>query len=137
MKFAAIESALHERFLSGGFLPATQVQTDNETFTPPASKPWARLTNLPAQPDVVTLGEGGQDLHVGLLQVDLFFPQGKGRAAVLALADRIAGHFKAGEKWLYDGQAVRVTSCGIGNGINDGGWYRRTVTINWKAHVTR
>lgn len=137
MSFAAIDSALIDRFMAGGFFPAAQVQTENENFTPPTGKPWARITNLTAQPDQATLGDGGQDLHVGILQVDLFYPQGKGRAAALAMADRIRAHFKGGDGWRYDGQAVRVTSCGRGTGINEGGWYRISVSINWKAHVTR
>lgn len=137
MKFAAIDSALLDRFMSGGFFPPAQVQTENKQFTPPSGKPWARITNLPAQPDQATLGDGGQDLHVGILQVDLLYPQGEGRGAALAMADRIATHFKAGDSWRHEDQAVRVTSCGRGTGINEGGWYRISVSINWKAHVTR
>lgn len=138
MKFAAIDAALIDRFLAGGFLPTAAVATDNEGFKPPAaSKPWARLTNLPTQPSQATLGDGGLDLHTGILQVDLYFPQGKGRAATLQLADQIAAHFKAGESCEFEGQFVRFISCGRSEGRVEDGWYRTVISINWKAHVER
>lgn len=138
MNFSAIDAALTERFMAGGFLPTNQVQTENEAFTPPAdSKAWARITNLPAQPSQATLGDGGTDLHVGIFQIDLFHPQGKGRAAALGMADKIARHFPSGASFFYEEQYVRVTSCGRSEGRVDNGWFRITLSVNWNAHVQR
>ncbi|MFZ3193687.1 MAG: phage tail terminator-like protein [Moraxellaceae bacterium] len=138
MSFAAIDSALTERFLASGVLPQSSVATENEAFTPPAkAKPWARLTNLPAQPSAATLGDGGTDLHLGIFQIDLYFPQGEGKGRSLKMAGRIAEHFKAGAGFTYERQHVRSTSCGRSEGRVDSGWFRITLSVNWKAHVER
>ena len=60
MNFAAIDAALVKAFMDGAFFTSERVQTENEKFTPPTGRTaWARLTNLPAPPDVATLGDGG------------------------------------------------------------------------------
>ena len=108
-------------------------------FAPPTSGAWAQLTHLPAGAAVSSLGEGGQDEHVGVYQIDVSVPESGGnpRAALLGHADRIRAHFVAGRTFTYSGQGVRIRSASRSAIRRVDGWQRVSVSVTYSAFTTR
>lgn len=132
-----IESALRKAWRDGGFFTDTRTAYDNVAFEPQANTPWSRVTVLPAQPEVTSLGGNGYDEHNGVLQIDLFYPLNQGTGAVHAKADDICALFKAGARFSYGGDTVVIRSSGRKNGRKDGGWFKVTVSVLYLAHTAR
>ena len=111
---------------------------DNAPFDKPTGKtPWAAAFIQMNQPSVATLGAEGQDAHDGFLQIDLNYPLNTGEAAVTAKADELTDFFKAGKRLAHSGVELMVTSCGRSRGREVDGWYRVSMTIAWRARVSR
>ncbi len=135
MRFADIRSALIQSWLDGSF--GLDTAYPNKKFDPAAGTPWAAVFILPNQPEVATLGGRGEDVHDGVFQISLFYPPDQGDADIMAKADAVAKHYKAGQRYTYDGQGVLIRSCGRSQGRLDDGWYRIDLTVNWQSHVSR
>jgi len=135
MRFADLRSALIQSWVDGGFELDTAYP--NRKFDPVAGTPWAAVFILPNQPEVATLGDSGADQHDGVFQISLFYPPNQGDHDIMAKADAIAAHYKAGKRFSYDGQSLLVRNCGRAQGRLDDGWYRIDLTINWVAWVDR
>lgn len=107
-------------------------------FSPPVGV-WAQLTNMPAGAAVSSLGEGGQDEHVGVYQIDVSVPESGGnpRAVLLGHADRIRAYFVAGRSFSYSGQVVRVRSASRSPIRRVDGWLRVSVSVTYSAFSTR
>ena len=130
-----IDSALIQAFDDAGFgLPFA---VENESYTPVTGTPYAQLFILPNQPTVSTMGDSGQDLITGLMQVNLNYPVGDGSGLAKQKATAIRNVFKAGYRPSYDGQEVFITSSGRGIARNQDSWYQVVVNIIWEARVTR
>lgn len=69
---------------------------------------WARVTNFPASNVPSTLGDSGEDLYEGYLQVDVFVPEDTGTKQLLLRADQAREYFKAGRGLEYNGQRVKI-----------------------------
>jgi len=130
-----IDSALIQAFESGGFGLAYTVE--NQSEDPPTGTPYAQLFILPNQPTVSTMGDSGQDLITGLMQVNLNYPIGDGAGEAKQKATEIREVFKAGYRPTYDGQEVFITSSGRGIARNQDSWFQVIVNIIWEARVTR
>lgn len=104
---ADINAAITEAYLGVGLgLPTSYELRD---FTPPASGPWARLNNFPADKMVDTLGDGGQDNVTGFFQITFFVPENDGTERILGYADSVLLYFKNGRRFYYNGQEVKIT----------------------------
>ncbi len=131
-----IDSALLQAFSDGAFgLP---IASENKQYDPIAGTAYAELFIVPNPSDVLTMGDGGQDLFTGFMQVDLRYPLDTGTGTAKQKATDIQNAFKAGSRFTYSGQEVFITGSGRnGSGRREDGWYRITLTINWEARVTR
>ncbi len=131
-----IDSALVQAFENGSFgLP---VAHENKHFEPAADIAYAELFIVPNPSEVLTLGDGGQDVFTGFMQIDLRYPLDEGSGPAKQKATDIQGVFKTGARFTYSGQEVFVTGSGRnGTGRREDGWYRTTITVNWEARVTR
>jgi hypothetical protein len=119
-------------------LSISNIAYEGRDFTPPAANTkWAAVFNLPASSPPSSLGEGGQDEHLGILQIDLNYPLNGGTQPHLAAADSIGTAFKAGTRFTYMGQCVLVRSCERGRIRNEDGWLRLSISITWVALTTR
>ena len=135
MSLSQIESALIAAYEGAGLgLPTAY---ENRDFDPPNTTPWAALYVIPNQPDVVTLGNGGEDDHTGILQIDLHYPLGDGNGAALAMADTLRDVFEAGVDLTHEDQVVVITGCGRSSGARDLGMYKIILSITWYARPTR
>lgn len=99
--------------------------------------PWFALHNLRATSFPATLGDGGEDNHPGVLQVDVNVPIGKGSGEALALCDTIASAFPAGRSLPYTGGQVRVSSVSVGQGAKVSGYYTVPVSVTYYARSVR
>lgn len=109
---------------------------ENKPGDPPAN-PWAIFTFIPNNPEVVTLGSGGDDEATGFVQIDLNYTLNSGDKAAADAFNLLRDKFIAGQIFTYSGQAVRVGSCGRSHGRNVNGWYRVSITIYWSARIRR
>lgn len=136
MKYAAIYSALIQRYESGRFnLPTAY---PNKEYEPVGQEPYAEIFYLPADVTPVSSGPTGLDLHEGIMQITLRYPSDKGQGDLLAKADQIARYFRAGsERPVYDGQDVilRGARCSPPTVIR--GWLVAAISINYSAYVRR
>jgi len=135
MSLAKIESALIQAYEEAALgLPTAY---ENRGFDPPNDAPWAALYVLPNQPDVVTLGNGGEDDHTGVLQIDLRYPLNAGNGAAVAMADLIRDVYEAGVDLTYEDQVVVITGCGRSSGARELGMYKIIISITWYARTHR
>lgn len=130
-----IDSALIQAFSDGSF--NLSWASENRAFTPAPGTAWAALFVIPNQPAVASLGNGGQDIHDGIFQIDLNYPSGAGEGLAKQKASAIRTYFYAGRAFTYSTQAVEVVSCGRGPARNVDSWYRVPVTVTWRAWTFR
>jgi len=136
MSLLNIQAALYRSYEQGGFsLPTHFENMDFERPSP--TQAWARVHMIPNQPSVGSLGVEGQDEHDGVFQIDLNFPLDEGTLKSVQKADEIRKHYVAGKRYLYDGQAVLIKSCGLSTGRKVDGWYRTVITVYWYARTYR
>lgn len=110
----------------------------NASFTRPTDgEPWAQVHFMPEDVQVATLGLGGKDRHVGLLQVDVNLPPLAGTAQASTVVGDLRRAFYLGRVLTYGATSVRVTSFKGPRSREVGGYYRRSVTITWQAEIDR
>lgn len=110
---------------------------ENEAITPPSDAKWAEVHFLPNTPEVLTLGEFGEDLVDGIIQIDLNYPIGTGGGESRTDYERIRLAFPAGSRSAYNGQDSIIRSCGRTPGRPADGWFKVSVTIYWYALIPR
>lgn len=115
------------------------VATEGNPFVPPVNAAWAQLHNIPAGTPVATLGEGGQDDHIGIYQIDVNVPENSAQARPILLGwvDALRAAFVAGRLLTHDGQSVRVRSAERSQIRRVDGWMRVSVSVNYSALTTR
>lgn len=137
MNQAKVKSALITAYKNGGFFSDANTRWENSTFTPPNATPWAAVSYIPAQPDVATLGDDGEDEVRGIFQIDLNYPVNSGTQASEQKADSIAQLFKAGERFTYSGQQVVIRSCGRSASYVADSWWRTNISVSFYARMNR
>lgn len=127
---AAIRSAFVARLTAFPGLPS--VAWENMRFTPVLGSPYVRPTLMPGEPTQAEIGENGCNRHVGVYQISLFFPAGKGLAAVEALRDGLVDHFKRGSV-LTGSIGVEITKAYGGPMLEEPNWIHCPVTIQYRV----
>lgn len=126
--FTDIQGALRARLST---LPSSPpVAWENVDYTPSSNTLFLRGTGLPGDTTQACLGDDGLDFHVGIFQVDVFIPGGKGRTA---WPDEIADHFKRGTILTQNNVNVRITSVSISRADEDENFYIVPVSISYQA----
>lgn len=108
MKIHAVNSALVAAIttLPGWAMPIAHENKDLSADEQTGE--WVRLTNFPTSLQPTTLGDAGEDLYEGYLQVDVFVPEDTGSKLLLQRAAEVWGYFKAGSSLMYNGQRVKI-----------------------------
>lgn len=83
-------------------------------FTPPVSGPYADLAIVWNTPETFTLGDEGEDMLTGFLQLTLQYPPDKGIFEPSRMSDVLRESFKAGRRKVYEGQEVIIKNSGPG-----------------------
>lgn len=137
MSMFNVRAALVQAFVDGNFFPANAIAFENKKFNPPAGKPWAKLTFVPVQPVVATLGLEGRDRIQGFMQVDLNYLEDIGEAAILAKFEELRNTFTVGKRFAYDTDEVVIQSCGRSQGRIVNNYYRISVTVYFYSDIKR
>ena len=82
------------------------------------------------------LGTSGLDEYVGIYQIDIFAPAGKGRSEAEIKADSVADHFKRGTDLSSNGKTIRLGNVSRNAGIRSEDRFIISISINYMAHVT-
>ena len=98
---------------------------------------WIHINNFRGQSVPVTLGDKGEDKHIGILQADVKTGKGKGAGRVLYFADKIASNYPAGKYLLAGDIKVRVESTTVDSGRIIDANYIVSVSISYMFRTTR
>jgi hypothetical protein len=129
-KYAMIEAVVSAL----GSIPTAR---ENVPFVKPNNAKWAALYWMPNQPTGETLGDGGQDMYTGIVQVDIHYPSGSGDTAADADIETFRAAFKAGHAHVHNGQSIVAKTCGAPHRRKEDNWFIVSVTVGWYALVTR
>jgi len=131
-----IRSAIAQAFENGNFgLPVVYENTGEDQQ---GGQPWCEFSFTPNAPDVLTLGDDGENEHTGFAQVNLNYPLNSGIGESMDKVAEIMAVFKIGTDLVYNGQTVTVTRCGQDRGgQNENGFYQSIVSIEWRATTPR
>jgi hypothetical protein len=113
------------------------IALENASMDRPRNAPWAALHIMPAGSGAHTLGDGGEDLHVGIMQLDLNYPLMAGENASRAKVKAIVEFFRYGRVLIYGDTSVFVTKCAGPRYREVNGQHRHTLTISWEARLQR
>ncbi len=98
---------------------------------------WAAVFMLPGVTDFNSLGDNGEDLHLGIMQIDFNTPHGEGRAALIAYAQQVRDEFVGGKGYVRNSQNVRIDTVERTAVTEADGWMRISVSVNWEAVTIR
>ena len=111
--------------------PLPPVAWPNVPFTPSIGTLWLRADLLPADSALETIQ--GSEEHVGVYQVSVFAPLGRGTGSAMVQADAVADHFAADR----DLSGLRIRSISVGQPIREESWLVVPVSIEYRVHYTR
>jgi hypothetical protein len=118
-------------------LSGMPTEYENVTFTKPTDAKWAKLSFVPNSPSVDTLGENGEDMVDGFLQIDINYPQNAGDSEARSDFEEIRAAFPAGRHYASGDQPVTIRNCGRSQGRFVDQWYRVSTTVFWYAMIPR
>ena len=114
------------------------VAWENRSYTPVVGTLYVRPTNLQG----VTVASSqsaskGQDVTIGVYQIDVFAEAGEGKNDAVTMADTIADQFKMDTELTYNSRLVRVASVSRGTANTADGWYQIPVEVVYNAYSAR
>ena len=98
---------------------------------------WIQLRNLRADSRPVTLGNRGEDNHVGIFQIDINAPKQIGSGKQLSIADKIASHYEAGGGHIEDNQPVHWLGSFASPMLILEGYQKIALSVRYYARTTR
>lgn len=135
MSFANINKALVEAYDGLGLGLATAYE--GRDFNPVQETAWSRVSNVPAPVTIASMGRRGEDEHIGLFNVELFYPTNKGIGDMLEKADEVASEFVAGKRYYEGALCVLIRSCSRSQVERTDGWLKITISASYQARTTR
>ena len=124
-----IRQALEKAVLA--VTPAIDTHFENTTFNPRANEPYQQLHFLPAKPEAAVIDDSISEV-LGVFQITLRYPAGKGVKDVLERARLYEKAFKVGVKLENEVFITAPTSVNI-LGV-DGDRYGVAVSIYFKSY---
>jgi hypothetical protein len=108
----------------------------NVTFNPSGN--YLRPTFLPARTAPATIGVGGDDRHLGIYQIDVFWKENEGAILPADKAGAVADRFKPGTVLTRGGVTIRILETPWPSpGTQEDGRYHSTVNVAYQADTTR
>lgn len=133
---AAIQAALYGHLKRITLPTALPLAPEGKSFDA-GGKAYLRPTYLPAEANAPHIAFDGDAEHVGLYQVSVFWPAGKGIADPLAVADAIRAHFARGTDFALDGIDLRILrEPSTLPAVQEPSWLQIPVRVPWWACVT-
>lgn len=137
MSLEKVQQALATRYLRDFPQATYKTAWENVAFTPPTGTPWFAFHFVPAASKIVTLGPNGKDEENGFVQIDINVPALDGEGRLRSLYARLKTCFPSASSLIYAQQSVSILSVSRSGGREVDGFYRVSVTVRWKAQVTR
>jgi len=127
---AALESHLND------MVGKPPVAWENFEYEPEIGTLYIRPTLIAGDVNQASLGDAGQDMNIGIYQIDVFSKAGQGKKEALEMADTIADQFKRGTDLTYNGRNVRIRSVSRQAAINNAdGWYQIILEISYISYT--
>lgn len=108
---------------------------ENKDYTPDPQTAYAEVFNLPNPLDPLTLND--MDETTGIFRIILRYPVNKGGIAAKIKAQEIVDAFPIGTSVPYSGQSAIIRRTTRQNGVNEAGWYKIVVSIQYITFITR
>lgn len=133
-----LQSALNQALAMA--FPSMPVSWENKTYSPTVGTPYLRAWLLPAETDVVTLGQSPFQQRTGIFQVDVVYPAGsvgkqwEGWGLAKAKAAQVVAAFTAGTKFTYNALEVTCEKAWPSSGREEGNsWYHIPVNVRYRC----
>ena len=128
-----LQSALNDA-ISDAF-PTMPIAWENVKYTPTVGTTYFRVWMLPAESDVLTLGQDPWVERKGVFQVSIFAPIGIGFGAPKTKATEVIAIFKPNTSFVYNGLTVIIDKAWASSGRNeDNGWYHIPVNVRYRCY---
>ncbi len=98
---------------------------------------WGKVSNLRGAGVPVTLGPEGDDEYVGVIQIDVNYPAGKGTGVLLDKATEVARAFKPGTVLTHGAMCLRLLGVTPSPNRKVGGYTKVSVSINYSVRASR
>ena len=132
MTFIADAVAIGQHFATEFALlqPTVPIDVDNAAFKPPDRTPWVRITILPGDSQLVTLGNRKRYLTLGTVTVQVFTPSGQGDGLALEIATDAATVMRS--KTV---SGVRLKTPSVQRVGVDGPWFQLNVNTPYQSEL--
>lgn len=108
---------------------------ENKDYSPDQDTAYAEVFSLPNPVEANSLND--LDETSGLFRIILRYPSGDGAIAAKLKAQEIVDAFKIGTSVPYSGQSAIISKTTRQKGVNEDGWYKIVVSIQYFALITR
>ena len=135
MSYSKMISALNTAYADAslGLLTAYE----GVDFTPPNSTAWAKIHHMPISAEAAEPMSGGLDRFDGLMQIDIWAPQGTERATLIGYIDTLRATLYAGAHYAYSGQTVRIRKAEPKPFRTKDGLVNYSLDVYWYAYLAR
>lgn len=130
--FSDIQIALETRLSTVVGLPT--IAWENVHEEPTEGTPYIRPTNIAGDSTLNTMT--GQQMNVGIYQIDVFYPTSDGPGTLLSMLDTIYSHFKADNELVANTTKVIVRSIGRTRVDIQGSWAMASIEIVYNSYAT-
>lgn len=112
--------------------PAVPVAWENASYTPTNGTRYIRVRLMPSATENPTMASDHRRL-IGIMQIDVVFPTGKGISAGETLAEAISSLFPRGLSLIQAGKKIHIDrSPSFGPVQIDGGWAFIPISIPYR-----
>ena len=132
MSSVKIDQALLSAFIDGAF--SMPIAHENLPFTP-GSDAYAEVLIL--QNDTTPWSLKHSNETDGIFRVILRYPADTGAIAAKQKAEEIFNVFKIGSRHEYNGATVTITTNQRALGVQETGWYKLALSMQYKAYLKR
>lgn len=114
-----------------------RVAIEGVSFTRPATGTWMEAAFMPTDNNTLTLGTGGRDEAIGMLQVLLCSPRGSSITPGLLMLKGIKDRFYAGKSLTFQDRTVTITRVVTSPSYPTNDGIKTPVTIYWRTLIPR
>jgi len=136
VSFLLIDELFNKKMLNAS-LGGITVVLENIKHDSRAGAAFLACYQLPVPVTQATLGDGGCDLHSGIYQININYPEGKGLTACKTMADTLNAIFYSGATFTESTVNVRIKTTSVERAIVAGGYVTLPLSIEYYAHIER